>query len=373
MVRFTIGLLGEWSFGRANLKFVDLRRILTVNRNYFRSLSIALLVLFMSLQQAQGSWVSDFFGVNIDIPAGRVQIGTPQPIRGIQALPDVLRRLPGDIANPAGVGLAFAIRHAKEQASPSARPMPTYIRQRLQPYFPADILSSVRFNTFVRAQVTLDSAVMMLNNDVAAITLEDITVFRSEDDAQTDYLLWAHELTHVQQYRSRGIDTFASMYTTNSWVLENEAKDHAALVYRQTMSQQQAEPPSQQQPRTPRPGRLPGPGPTSPPIQAISNFDVFTYYDVESGLYVADARSAWADPTGVAIMGLLYPCDPQTGIVIGPAVAVMTRQTAGPYIGKYIAFDGFNNAFLAKKLEPGSAATDPPPPVYYPPVSPHKL
>jgi len=151
-------------------------------------------ILTTSAPELRGSWLSDFTGINIDIPAGKVQIGTPQPIRGIQQLPGELSRLPqnlANLANPAGGALALALRQAKAQASFGAQPLPPYIRQVLQPYFPADILNSVRFNTFDQARIALDSAVMMLNNDVAAITLEDITVFRSTQDAQTNYLLWA--------------------------------------------------------------------------------------------------------------------------------------------------------------------------------------
>jgi hypothetical protein len=307
-------------------------------RRCFLSVSIASLILSMSIPQASASWLSDFLGVNIDIPAGKVQIGTPQPIPALQRLPGVISRLPQDIANlanPAGDALAFALRQAKAQASFGAQPIPPYIRQVLQPYFPPDILNSVRFNTFDRARIGLDSAVMMLNNDVAAITLEDITVFRNQADAQTAYLLWAHELTHVIQFRSRGIDTFANMYTTNSWVLENEAKDRAAWVYQQTTAAAYDF----------------GPPAPPPPVQATSNFNNFSYYNINNGLYAADANSAWVDPSGAIIMGLLYPCNPQTGVLIGPAVAVMTQQTMGPSNGRYIAFDSRGNAFFAIRLK----------------------
>ncbi len=140
-----------------------------MTNNFLRSVNSILLVLGVlgaSVQQAEGSWFSDFTGINVDLQAGRVQIGTPQPIRGIQVLPGVLSRLPQDVANlgnPAGVALAVAIRHAKAQAARGARDMPPYIRQALERYFPADILDSVKFNTFDRTRLALDAATMMLN------------------------------------------------------------------------------------------------------------------------------------------------------------------------------------------------------------------
>jgi hypothetical protein len=250
------------------------------------------------------SWASDFFGPNIDIFGGKFEVGTPQPVQAIGRLPQTIQGIPQDVANlvnPAGLALAAAVRNGKSQAAFGARPIPEYVSQRLQPYFPPDILQSVQYNTFDTARIVLDTAVMMLNNDVAAITLDDIVVFRSESVAQ-DPLLWAHELTHVLQYRARGIDTFANMYTTNAWVLENEAKDHAARIA-QALSGLQA------------------------------SLQQFAYFNV-NGLYLyGDA------------LHKLYPADPTTGQVLGPPNGTVIFQN-----GQYFAIDSSGQAFPAIRV-----------------------
>jgi len=44
--------------------------------------------------------------------------------------------------------------------------------------------------------------------DATAITLIDVVLFRREADAEEDAKLWAHELTHVGQYRRWGVGGF---------------------------------------------------------------------------------------------------------------------------------------------------------------------
>lgn len=47
--------------------------------------------------------------------------------------------------------------------------------------------------------------------DVSAVTLIDVIVFRGPTEA-SDVCLWAHELTHVAQYRDQGVHDFAIRY-----------------------------------------------------------------------------------------------------------------------------------------------------------------
>jgi hypothetical protein len=274
------------------------------------------LCLALFSTQVNASWFSDLTGVNIDLAAGRVQVGRPDPAGAIQRFPDVIRRLPQDMANVVnlpGAALAVAIRNAKAQASNGAIPIPQQIRQILQPYVPAEILNSVRVNINARS-LSLNSAVMMLNRDVEAITLEDVIVFDTYQHMQNDYITWAHELTHVMQYRARGVETFANMYVTNSWVLENEAYNRAGWVAQQVSQQGQMGQP------------------------ALQSSQSFSYYGINGAFYIADGTT-WQDPSGLQIMGYLYPADPQTGMTIGPAVAVMTLSTGGPFAGQYVAYN----------------------------------
>ena len=53
-------------------------------------------------------------------------------------------------------------------------------------------------------------------------------LFRDEHTAQTDLVLWAHELTHVMQYQRWGTDGFAARYVRDMNAVEKEARDNAA-------------------------------------------------------------------------------------------------------------------------------------------------
>ena len=273
--------------------------------HFQRALAFVMIGALLSTQ-AHASWFSDLTGVNIDPWKGQFQIGTPQPGQAIQRLPDVIRRLPQDVANlanPAGLALAAAVRQGEAQASNGAQPIPPNVYQQLQGYFDPGFLQSVRYNTFDSGVgISLESAVMMLNNDVAAITLNDIIVFRNQNDAQNP-VLWAHELTHVIQYRTMGIDTFANVYTTNAWILENQAIDNQNR-FAQVLAQR-------------------GNGFNQGQQQ-------FAYFNVSGQCLYGDQA------------GNLYPANPFTGQVIGPANGRVYFQN-----GQYFAVDAMGRTFLA--------------------------
>ncbi len=252
---------------------------------------------------SQASWFSDLTGVNVDPWHGKFEIGLPQPGRAIQQLPDQIRQLPqtiGNLFNPAGLALAAAVRQAEGQASFGAQPIPPSVYQKLQPFFPSDFLQSVHYNTFDRARITLDSAVMMFNNDVLAITLNDVVVFRNENDAQNP-ITWAHELTHVQQYRYMGIDTFANVYSTNAWILENQAIDAQSRIAQAIWGGQQMQ--------------------------------QFAYFNVNGHFLYGDAY------------GNLSPADPASGQVIGPPNGRVFFQN-----GQYWAVDSLGVTWLAIRV-----------------------
>ena len=178
--------------------------------------------------------LSDFLGPNIDPWQGKFGRGRTSAYSSHRSPPAsdsrTFRRTSRISRTLVGDALAVAIRNAKAQASNGVRPVPGYISQQLQVFFGAELFASVSYNTLEAGRISLDGLVMVLNNHVEAITVEDIVVFRTEADAQQDRGCWAHELTHVQQYRARGNPIFANTYTTNAWVLENEAIDNAARI-----------------------------------------------------------------------------------------------------------------------------------------------
>jgi hypothetical protein len=173
-----------------------------------RYLVAALLVL---PGPAHPSGLSDITGIDIDIPAGRISVGPPNP----GAIPRVISNLPTDaqnfFLNPAGSGLALLIRNAEAQALGSSRPIPPDIRDRLAPYFPTRILDVARFTTVSESGVNIASGVLEANQNVAAFTANVVVIFRNANSAQ-DVGLWAHELVHVTQYQNMGIEGFAAMY-----------------------------------------------------------------------------------------------------------------------------------------------------------------
>jgi Zn-dependent peptidase ImmA (M78 family) len=173
------------------------------------------------------------------------------------------------------LALAAAVRQAQAQASYGARPIPASVYQQLQGYLLPTFCRA--YNTFDNARISLDNAVMLLNHDVVAITLNDIIVFRNENEPENAYT-WAHQLTHALQYRNMGIDAFANTYTTNAWVLENQAKDNAAR-FAQTLAAGQGQQVQQQ----------------------------FAYFNVTGQFLYGDAY------------GNLYPANPNTGQVVGSA------------------------------------------------------
>ena len=190
-------------------------------------LLLALMTLFWPLK-GKASWLSDITGINIDLPAGRVSFGPPRPDR----IPQMLQQLPKDATqfflNPGGDALAFAIRQAKAAAGRDCQRVPGDIQQQLSSFFPAEVFNGVCWNTYGQ-RFAIDS--LLLNEfNQGAVTLEDVIVFK-DGQVASDPALWAHELTHVQQYRSLGLETFAHLYSFGSaQSIESEAYRFQSFV-----------------------------------------------------------------------------------------------------------------------------------------------
>jgi tetratricopeptide (TPR) repeat protein len=203
---------------------------------------VALMTIFLLLlaQTAQASDLSKITGIDINVPAGTISFSTPRP----DAIPDMIKNLPTDILelmNPYGLELAFAIRQAQAQARNGAQPIPANMRQQLLPFFPAYILDKVRWTVYDASRITLDSLILgsdcsdlnlpfNIDCKMGAITLDNIVVFRGAAGAQ-HRVSWAHELVHVSQYDSMGIDGFAFVYASpGAYSLEKQAYDWQAVV-----------------------------------------------------------------------------------------------------------------------------------------------
>ncbi|MDB5366158.1 MAG: hypothetical protein JWM77_2085 [Rhodospirillales bacterium] len=182
------------------------------------------------------SLVAVLVAVSLASSAARAQLdadrgsATTDPSAAIQRL---LQSLPPDVAqsllDQARTTLVLAIRQAHAEAAQSARPMPPQFRQMLAPYFPADLLATVRFTTNARSGAGLQTLLMNGNGHVAAVTVDDIIVFRGDNDAANP-CLWAHELVHVQQYETLGVERFALLYATRFNEIESPAYDYEQKV-----------------------------------------------------------------------------------------------------------------------------------------------
>lgn len=214
-------------------------------RNSTVRCSVALLLIVTLPRVACASWLSDITGIDINAPAGTVTLGVPRPDR----IPMMLQNLPKDLAifllNPLlGGGLAYKIREAKASAHKVCVPIPAAVKMTLTPFFPTDVLDGVCW-AIVGNGSSLDSWAIH-DFGMAAITLEDVIVFRSNQDG-FDPVLWSHELTHVLQYRSLGVEGFAALYVVAFDALEQQARDFDQFVAR-TLQAQVQRPPQLQAP-----------------------------------------------------------------------------------------------------------------------------
>ncbi|MQX98009.1 DUF4157 domain-containing protein [Sinorhizobium medicae] len=106
------------------------------------------------------------------------------------------------------------------------QPIPPHIFSALAGYFPPDVLSYVRYRSGWGNELALP-ALSFNFGDASAITLNEVVMFRNESDAQNDIQLWAHELTHVLQYRAWGVLDFAKRYIKDHQGVEAEADSNS--------------------------------------------------------------------------------------------------------------------------------------------------
>ncbi|MBK9376141.1 MAG: DUF4157 domain-containing protein [Holophagales bacterium] len=185
----------------------------------------------------EASWLSDVTNTDVNFAEGYVRIDPPKPEqipqlvrRAVETLPEAVAGAARDLFNPAGAGLAAAIRHARAQAERGASPVPGPIRARLSGFVPEDVLNNARWTTLDRSRVDLANLTLLHNNDVEAITVGHVIVFDRHEAAATDWQLWAHELFHTMQYASLGIEGFAHAYVASSRDMERDASSFADLV-----------------------------------------------------------------------------------------------------------------------------------------------
>jgi len=147
---------------------------------------------------------------------------------------DAGRRLLADLQSAgeqvAAEALARWITASRADAiSAGVEPIPQAIRARLTGHMPEALLDRVRYRVGSGHEFSLQTNAFQ-RSSAAAITLDNVVLFRSAEDAASNVDLWAHELHHVRQYQQWGVQGFAQHYTRNYQAVEAQAHEEAARV-----------------------------------------------------------------------------------------------------------------------------------------------
>ncbi|MND91949.1 hypothetical protein D3C76_264420 [compost metagenome] len=142
--------------------------------------------------------------------------------------PEIINKEISRVAAPA---LEQWLIQSRNAAEPGAQGIPLNIKVQLLPYYDAKVLDAALYKVGDNVEMSAGGT-MLQNPDTKAVTLIDIIVFRTEEDAQNDVALWAHELKHVQQYQDWGVAEFAVRYTRNFNEVEDPAYEIQAEVTR---------------------------------------------------------------------------------------------------------------------------------------------
>ena len=157
------------------------------------------------------------FAATLVMPASAQTPATPPP-SAPSALPQLdLNKIFDAVART----LAGAIQQARDETiKAGVQPIPPAMRKQLATVFPIELLDRVRYRVGKEGSLAMQA---FQYGHVQAMTLIDTIVFRSETEALTNDVLWAHELTHVRQYDRWGLDEFARRYAGDHKAVEAEA------------------------------------------------------------------------------------------------------------------------------------------------------
>lgn len=120
-----------------------------------------------------------------------------------------------------GPSLEQAIIASRNSAINGSMPIPPMIRQQLAGYVSDDVLNRARYKIGDNGFFNL-ARLIEQGGGARAVTLIDVIIFIGPSEAN-DPALWAHELTHVEQYRDWGAHSFSVQYARNWNSVENPA------------------------------------------------------------------------------------------------------------------------------------------------------
>ena len=192
-------------------------------------IGLVICVLAAPTHLAAQSWLARATGIDLNLNKGTLRVSKPDPIGAIEDLPNqVLSVAQSTALLGADVALAEAIRWSRERAVRSSYPLPPHLRQALSVYYAPDVLNRVKISHDWGATQNGTLQQFILGNGIRdAMVADDVIVFRRRGDEEDLWLL-AHEVMHVQQFKSLGVQEFARSYVMSfGTVLENEADRHA--------------------------------------------------------------------------------------------------------------------------------------------------
>jgi len=144
---------------------------------------------------------------------GTVEEGASSAVR------NVTRESIVESAGPVLAGLIQASRN--DTLNGGVQDVPVDVRNVMARFYGFDITAGIRFRIGQGGDLAIASNAFRYG-DAIAITLVDLIVFRDQATAQ-DLSVWAHELQHVQQFRSWGLMDFSKRYVRDHQAVENEA------------------------------------------------------------------------------------------------------------------------------------------------------
>lgn len=103
------------------------------------------------------------------------------------------------------------------------------VRNILLRWYTAKLLDSVRYKVGDNATLNTNN-ILMQNENVEAVTLIDLIVFRNRTDALNNASLWAHEMQHIKQFAEWGVRDFSIRYILDFNEVESPAYEIQSKV-----------------------------------------------------------------------------------------------------------------------------------------------
>ncbi|MHB8729302.1 MAG: eCIS core domain-containing protein [Sulfuricaulis sp.] len=159
---------------------------------------------------------------------GTIGVGAPMSAFAEKSIEETTIQSVNDLLVQQGAPVLQALiaRSRDDAVRAGVLPVPAEIRQHLAGFIPDAVLDAARYRVQGGDDLTLQVNAIRYG-DAAAITLDDVIVFKKPEDALHNPTLWAHELTHVAQYQRWGIHEFSVRYLRNFQAVEKEANEAA--------------------------------------------------------------------------------------------------------------------------------------------------